>query len=343
MREILNDGLNIHSDSRDLKYGMIRVLQLQQAQDGCIADDLLGACKQYFLSRCEQLSCFDELQSPLEVLDTRFQQELIDYADDHMKTNLELAAASIVPLLNVLKLEYCFLITPDMTAQPACDYGCKVVGAYRDLCITKRDSGEPGAQLAMLASMALLRGSQAVQEGTVDCNLQNSSHLQAAFLLHYCLKRSRDSYPTLVVLTRLSTLLGAISFSAACFKKLSIKNLQWENAGHLFLTRLSTIHPHGSKDTEATFDPLQLLDLAMAANAKSVRSVRRLIMVGLNNKSYVNVMETIALRDDLKRSFSKQMYCIESARTKRLRHILDSEKESVLSGEAKLAAQTCLG
>ncbi len=339
MREILDDGLKIHPNSRDLNYGMIRILQLQRAEDQCTAEDLLGASKQYFILRCEQLSCFDELRSALEVLDAIFQQEFIDYANDHFRTNPGLTASTVVPALNVLKLEYCFLITPKMSTQPTCDFGCKVLGAYQELCTTKRDSGEAGAQLAMLASTVLLQGRQTVKEGIVDHSLQNASLLQAAFLLNYCLTRSRDSYPALVVFARLSTLLGAISLSAIYFRKLSIKNLQWENAGHLLLTRLSTIHPQRSQDSEGTLDPLQLLDLAMAANAKSVRSVRRLIMVGLNNKSYVNVMETISLREDLKRSFSKQMYCIESARTKRLRDISDNEKESVLSGKAKTLAQ----
>jgi N-terminal acetyltransferase B complex non-catalytic subunit len=339
LRAFLDEGAEALPDSRDLLYGMLRLLQLERAKDRCTAEDLLDACKQYFSMRCEHLSCFDELRDPLDVLDAEYQQKFVDLTHEAASVNSEPGPLSIIRVLNALKLEYCFLISPQTATFSLQDFSCKVVDTYQQFCSTEKDSGEPGAQLPMLASMALLQTHQTEQEGTVDQNLQHVSYLQAGFLLHYCLTRFRDNYPTLVVLTRITTLLGAISFSAKFFKKLSIKNLQWENAGHLLLTRLSTLHPQGSRGGEGSFDPLQMLDLATSANANSVRSVRRLIMVGLNNKSYVNVMETISLREDLKKSFSKQMYRIESARGQRLRGISSTEGDSVSPGETQHPSQ----
>jgi N-terminal acetyltransferase B complex non-catalytic subunit len=314
---------------------MLRLVHLECERDLCTAEDLLEACKQYFLMRFDQLSCFDELRAPLELLKTSLQKEFFDFALEDANTKAESGTSSVVPYLNTLKFEYCFLISPNTAAQTAQDFCCKVIDTYQQFCITTKDSGEPGAQLVMLACMALLQPTQLVQEGMVDRKVHDTSYLQAAFLLRYSLTKCKDNYPTLVVLTRILTLLGAVSLSATFFKRLNIKNLQWENAGHLLLTRLSTLHPHRSKGNEDAFDPHQMLELAITANTTSVGSVRRLIMVGLNHKSYVNVMETISLRKDLKNSFSKQMYCIESARAQRLRDIPSSARDNVSSGEAE--------
>jgi N-terminal acetyltransferase B complex non-catalytic subunit len=339
LRECLDEGLKALPDSRDLLYGTLRLLQLERVKGRCTAQDLLDACKQYFSVRCEHLSCFDELRGPLDVLDSNYQQNFVDLTNKAAIVNSESEPSSIIRVLNALKLEYFFLMSPQTATDALQDFSRKVVETYQQFCSTKRDSGEPGSQLPILACMALLQTNPTEQEGTVDQNLQHVSDLQAGFLLRYCLARFRDNYPILVVLTRITTLLGAISMSAKFFKKLSIKNLQWENAGHLLLTRLSTLHPQGSKGGEGSFDPLQMLDLATSANANSVRSVRRLIMVGLNNKSYVSVMETISLREDLKKSFSKQMYRIETARSQRQRGISSTEGESVSPGEAQHATQ----
>ncbi len=319
---------------------MLQLLGQERAKDRCTADDLTDACKQYFSTRCDQLSCFDELRGPLEVLDAKHQQQFVDFAYETTKGNSNTGASSVAPVLSALKLEYCFLISQGKATQTTRDFSRKVVKMYQQIHGMERESGEPGAQLAMLACMALLRANQSEEVGTIDQDLRNISLLQAGFLQRYCLTRCRDNYPSLIVLTRISTMLGAISLSAAFFKKLSIKNLQWENAGHIFLTRLSTLHPQRSKDSEGAFDPLQMLDLATAANFNSVRSVRRLIMIGLDSKSYVNVLETISLRDDLKRSLSKQIYCVESARTKRLRDLPNSEGERPSSGKPQVTAQT---
>lgn len=332
LRQCLDDALNVLPDSQDLRYGMLRLLCLEKAKDRCKDADLLDACKEYFTKRREQLSCFDELRNPLQALEPKLQQDFVDYAHEIASPNFESGTSSVTPVLNALKLEYCFLISRNVPLQGSQVFACKVVKAYQHFCSTKQDTSEAGAQLAMLACMTLLRANQTEQDGTIDRDFQIVSHLQAGFLLHYCLTRIRDNYPSLVVLTRISTLLGATSLSTILFKKLSIKNLQWENAGHLLFTRLSTLHPHRSQDDEGSFEPLQLLDLAMTTNANSVRSVRRLFMVGLNHKSYTNVMETIALKEDLQRSFSRQLYCIESARTKRLRDLPSSDREPLSSG-----------
>lgn len=335
LRECLDGGLKISPTSRDLHYGMLRLRQLEKVKGSCTAEDLLDTCKQYFSMRCNRLSCFDDLRDPLGVLDAKFQRQFIEFAVEGAESHSESKIPTLIPTLSSLKFEYCFFISHQLAVNTTPSFVRKVVDTYQQFCIKAIDSGEPYAQLAMLACMATLRVGQTEQEGILDQNLLHVCQLQTAFLLRYCLTRCRDDYPTLVVLTRICTLLGAISLSATFFKKLSIKNLQWENASHLLLTRISTLHPPPSKGSEGAFDPLQLLDLALAANANSVKSVRRLIMVGLKNKSYVNVMETVSLREDLKRSFSKQIYVIESGRCQRLRSLSSHEGDSVSSGKQK--------
>jgi N-terminal acetyltransferase B complex non-catalytic subunit len=318
---------------------MLRLIQLEREQERGTAEDLLEACKQYFLMRHDQLSCFDELRAPLQLLETSFQRDFVDFALQTARAQSVSETSSVVPHLNTLKFEYCFFISPSSAVQSAQDFCCKVLDTYQHFCTLKKDSGELGAQLVMLACMALIRPTQLEQE-FMDRRFPKTSYLQAAFLLRYCLTRCKDNYPTLVVLTRILILLGAVSLSATFFERLSIKNLQWENAGHLLLTRISTLHPHRTKGNEDAFDPLQMLDLAMTAHTTSIRSVRSLIMVGLNHKSYVNVMETISLREDLKKSFSKQMYRTEYARAQRLRDIPTSARDHVSSGEAEFTKAT---
>ena len=333
MRDCLSRSLKAFPSSRDLRHGMLRVHQIDHAEGRCTADDLMKAFQEYFSMRCSQLACFDEFRDAVGVLDTALQRRFVELAREEGSRFSEALASSITPVLNALKLEYCFLISPSVSAMLARDFVCKVVRRYEEFCNTDRGSDQSVAQLAMLACMTMFHVTHTGQERINDRKFQHVSFLQTVFLLRHCLTRCRDDYPTLVVLSRILTLLGTVSFSASIIQKLSIKNLQWENAGHLLITRLSTLHPQRSNGDEGTFDPLQTLDLAVAANANSVRSVRRHIMAGLNHKSYVNVIETIELREDLKKSFSKQLYDVESARIKRLRDLPGPEREPLSSGE----------
>jgi N-terminal acetyltransferase B complex non-catalytic subunit len=314
---------------------MLRIHQMERAKEGCTAEDLMDACKQYFSMRCEQLSCFEELRGAVAALDTDSQRNFVDCAVTAVNINSVSEASSVVQVLNALKLEYCFLISREPTERAVQDFSIKAVDTYRQFCCTDRKSDNPVVQLAMLACMTLLRVNKKKQKSVIDRTFQPTSYVQAGFLLSYCLSRCKDDYPTLVMLILTSTLLGTISLAAASFRKLSVKNLQWENAGYLLLTRLSTLHPHRSKGREEVFDPLQMLDLAIVANENSVRSIRRHIMAGLDHKSYVNVLDTIELKQDLKRSFTRQLYYLESARAKRLRDFPAAERESVVSGGAK--------
>ena len=312
---------------------MLRVHQEESAKGHCPRDNLAKACKQYFSMRCRQMTCFDELRDPLASLDATLQQHVVEFASEEADIISESSTSSTIPLLNAVRLEYCFLFSPAMSATFAQDFVCKVVCRYGKLCGTNGKSDESVSQLAMLACMATLRATHAKQERQSGHSLQPVSLLRSAFLLRYCLTRSKDDYPTLVVLTRLLILLGAVSLSALIFKKLNIKNLQWENAGHLLLTRLSTLHPQRTNADDGIFDPLQTLDVALVANNNSVKSVTRHIMAGLNHKSYVNAMETIRLREDLKSSFSKQLYIVERTRVRRLRDLSESGKEPLSFGE----------
>lgn len=218
IRDCLDDGLKIFPTSRDLHYGMLQLQQLERVKENCTDEDLLKACKQYFSMRCKQLSCFDELRGPLEVLDVKFQRHFIDFTHEKAKAGSESESPILHPTLHSLKFEYCFFISHEPAAETTPIFVRKVVDTYQRFCIKASDSGEPYAQLAMLACMATLQVCQTELQSTLDQNLLHLCHLQTAFLLRYCLTRKRDDYPTSVVLTRICTLLGAISLSATFFK-----------------------------------------------------------------------------------------------------------------------------
>lgn len=333
MRECLGGGIQACPDSRDLRHAMLRVHQIDHAEGRCTADDLLKAFQAYFSMRCSQLTCFDEFRNVVGKLNPALQKRFVELAQDEGSRFSESVASSMTPVLNAVKMEYCFLISPSMSAMLVRGFVYKVIRKYDKFSHMDRCSGPSLAQLAVVACMTLFRAAQVEREKTNKSDLQHVSFLQTAFLLRHCLTRCRDDYPSLVVLSRVLTLLGAVSFSALIFQKLSVKNLQWENAGHLLITRLSTLHPQRSYGEEEMFDPLQTLDLAVTANVNSVRSVRRHIMAGLNHKSYINVIETVELRENLKRSFSKQLYELESGRIRGLRDLPGPETEPLWSGE----------
>lgn len=313
---------------------MLRLLVTQRTKECCSAEELMNACKQYFAKWCVRQFCFGELQHPIAALDATLQQDLIDFTQNTSKANSESGDSSPIPILNALKLEYCILVSSQSTTT-AQEFACKAVRLYRDACGQNMQSQESLAQMAMIASMAMLRVNGADQGSNSQAQL-HIHYLQTGFLLRYCLTRCKDDYPTLVVLTLVSRLLGAMSLSAESFKSLSIKNLQWENVGHLLLTRLSTLHPHRSYSSQGGFDPLEMLNLALSTNSNSVQSVRRHLLPGLNHKSYINVMGTIKLREDLKRSFSKQLYCVERYRIKQLGDLRNSEREPLSSRKANM-------
>lgn len=317
-------------EHRDLEFGMLRLLRIERLKDRCTAEELETACRRYYSRYSGRLSCFDELRDVVDVLDVSQRQSLISFAEEHAKERSESSASSpTARSLNALKLEYCFSISAAISVGGGQEFACKAISSYQS-CFLDGESGALIAPMAMLACMAVLQASQEGVKGDAHLHL---TRLQAGILLRHCLARSRDDYATLVVLTLLSRLLGAISLSATLFEKLSIRNLQWENTGHLLLSRLSTLHPHGSNTSEGRFDPLQMLDIATAANLRSVKSVRSHVMAGLDQKSYVNVMETIEFKEGLKQSFARHLYNVEHARIRRLRDLADLERAPLPAGK----------
>jgi N-terminal acetyltransferase B complex non-catalytic subunit len=313
---------------------MLRLRRLEQTMDRCPAEELETSCQSYFSRYCGRLSCFDELRDVVDSLDARRQQDFIHFTQDHAEQGPEASVSRGIRTLNALKLEYCYAISPAGSATTSQNFACKAIDIYKQSCSHEGESGVAIAQTAMLACMALLRSGEAESE---DKHAQANRHiarLQSGFLLRHCLERSKDDHTTLVVLTYLSTLLGAISISAVCFGKLSIKNLQWESAGHLLLSRLSTLHPLKFKGGDgARLDPLHKLQHAIGIKKHFLASVTEHVMAGLNQRSYVNVLETIEFKEDLKRSYSESLFQVEYARTTRLRDLTDSNRDKISAGK----------
>jgi N-acetyltransferase B complex (NatB) non catalytic subunit len=321
VKEILNDAMKVAPDSRDLHLGLLRVLRLQRAKNECTDGNLAHACQQYFKRSSRRLYCFDDLREAVHFLSADSLGHFLKFVEDTVRSNSQVPASPAIPRLNELKVGYCFSISKAEEAGLVTAFLPRILRRYRDTLADDGIDHEITAQIATLACMALFRAHQLSQENGRNNQSGFVSQLQAAALLRYHMTRSEDNYATFIVLSRLLVLSGSLSLSAKCFKDLSIKNLQWENAGHLMLTRLSTLHPQRSKTSIGTFEPLQMFDLALITNTNSIRSSRRQIMVGLNHKSYVNVLESLTLKDDLRKSFSKQLFRLENDRIRRLRDV----------------------
>ena len=94
------------------------------------------------------------------------------------------------------------------------------------------------------------------------------------------------------------------------FKKLSVKNLQFETVGHLILTRISSSQP-GLGGGQNDLDPLFELDTSLTVLENADNTLVRGIREGLRFGSYSNIYNSVKMRSDIEQSVNKQIYAIE--------------------------------
>jgi N-terminal acetyltransferase B complex non-catalytic subunit len=175
----------------------------------------------------------------------------------------------------------------------------------------------PTDDFCLIAAMALL------QPNKTSGEVSDKSFIRAAGILERLLVDSPHNYEAILSLIRIYILLGAGSLALKAFSKLSIKHVQYETVGHILFTRFATIHPFSAPPYEGAeykdFDPqaafVQGLDFYRSANL----TVSRSLMNGLREGSYVNLEETIELRNRLSDSICRRILALETRRVQRLR------------------------
>ena len=142
--------------------------------------------------------------------------------------------------------------------------------------------------------------------------------LRAVLFLEVARAQNEDMFPISVLLVECYIKLGLGSRAMDVFLKLNMKNLQYDSAAHLLLTRISTFHPHTSASEGLPLDPLKTLVDGLDVLQQFDVSVPNGVRVGLTNGSYSNIMNLVEAKSFFRFSMNKWLYRIEYQRVKRL-------------------------
>ena len=282
---------------------------------------LLDACQQYYEKFKTKAFCFEDLRMPVSLLDQHEKDAFLDIvakddtADDSYRR------------LVFMKMRYCFQLGPQASRE---DLECLAKAAL-DLYASCRKNSEACPEASFLAAVALVKIAH-MQDQSLDTG--KSVHcevlLQAAMLLESCQKDQKhgeEYYPYLILLIRVQQMLGLMSMAMINFKKLNVKNIQFETVGYFLLDRISTLHPRQfgkvTPSQDNGYSPLEQLDLALEMIEKSDLSLTRQIDTGLEQGSYSNIIEAIEMRSNLQRSINREIFAYEHLKTRRLTGLLD--------------------
>ena len=332
MKETLDTQVETSANLSWCPNAILRLRRAELQYGRATPVEFLSQCKLHFQSRSGHLSCYEELRNCLRGVDASLQQNLYQkLADVGRDEPRNRSGSNTVTKLNLMKLEYCFVASPNASDNAAKRLAHKAIRLYCEaLCASSFDS-QVTAQFAVLACMASFRAAETAP-GLVNRNNESLLLLKSGFLLRHCMSKCVDDYPTIIVFLHLVILLGGSTLATKLFAKLSIKNVQWESTGHMLLTRLSSLHPRMTQQSDESLEPLQILSAATNANTHSSKSINRHLISGLECGSYVSVVEAARLRTQLRQSFSQKLYDLETCRIRQIRRPDQPQKLSLSSG-----------
>ncbi|KIW17605.1 hypothetical protein PV08_04800 [Exophiala spinifera] len=298
-KQMLDDACAAKPFSRSSHMAMMKFLQSEQGDDHL--EELLRICKLYAGEFSDKAFCFDDMKGALRRLD---KNRLDDFT-----ISLSRSTGLLADLFN-FKVDYSFL--------PADAPDQELIGfAQRALMLFKEaeKAGKPCPEAAFLAVLAVLRLSL-----KKDCN---ELALFALTLLEIGRTKYGDYYLFTVLLVHLQVHLGLMSLAMSTFKRLSIKNMQWETVGHLFLTRISTLHPASNGAGEEGFDPSNAISTGLTILENADNALVRGIRGGLNHGSYSNIHNSVVVRSHIENSMNRQVFLIEERKLLRQLGILE--------------------
>ncbi|KIW94386.1 uncharacterized protein Z519_04362 [Cladophialophora bantiana CBS 173.52] len=273
-------------------------LNLQRTRnDEAELDALLETCKEYFEAFSSKGFCFDDLKRPLRRLDQprfdRFKQTVSDHE------------GNLAQLFNLM-LSYSSL-PPDASQSDLLAFARRTLQRYQ----TSLSESPPCPEAALLAVLAILRLGNNESSPSVA--------IFAAILLQIARSKFEDYYILTILLVQLQSHLGLLSLGMENFVKLSVKNLQWETAGHLILTRISSLHPAPTAELQQDFEPLLALETGLTVLENADSALVRGIREGLRFNSYSNIYNSVKMRSDIEGSMNKHIYAIEERKIRRWR------------------------
>ena len=142
--------------------------------------------------------------------------------------------------------------------------------------------------------------------------------LQAAFIGEMLLRNNQQIHEAKVILIHLYMRLDLATLALRHWDSLSVKEVQLDTMGHVFLTRLSITHPHkATTSTTRSNDPLAITTQALAMYVRCEQKLAECEANVLNNGQTGMILELHELRENLRLSLSRRIFSLEQRRLAR--------------------------
>ena len=313
---------------------------------------LLQAVVEYLKRHLTKYSAFQDIRPHLPYLRPEHQLELIQITNQLSKEYSNVKSESEVSLfvspdlnvltirkvhkvvveVNVLKLEYHLLVSPDHPRR------AKLLPTFISNCLLlyshslKLDDNSPPVErrtsddAALMAAMGLIHLFKKDDESGNSSDGKNwpRTLLRSIVILEYLLLNSPHNYDALLILVRLYMHMGAGSLAMERYSRLSVKNLQFTYMSWVLFSNISSVHPYpvqissADGNSQATFDPLKeiksMLDWHQGAEMKLKQNTLKM----QENGQWDMSMDALSTTDALSRCFAKHQLFVEAKRIKRL-------------------------
>jgi N-terminal acetyltransferase B complex non-catalytic subunit len=186
-------------------------------------------------------------------------------------------------------------------------------------------------QLIFLAISALVK--------TWEEHNETDALLQAAFIGEMLLQNNQQIHEAKVILIHLYMRLDLVTLALKHWTSLSVKEVQLDTMGHVFLANLSTTHPHkATTSTSRNNDPLTITGQALSMYIRCEQKLAECEANVLNNGQTGMILELHELRENLRLSLSRRIFSLEQRRIARLLRSFPLDA-AVIHVEPRLTAQ----
>jgi len=143
--------------------------------------------------------------------------------------------------------------------------------------------------------------------------------LQAAFIGEMLLRNNQHIHEAKVILIHLYMRLDLATLALRHWDSLSVKEIQLDTMGHVFLTRLSITHPHKATTamTTRSNDPLTITTQALSMYVRCEQKLAECEANVLNNGQTGMILDLHELRENLRLSLSRRIFSLEQRRLAR--------------------------
>lgn len=142
--------------------------------------------------------------------------------------------------------------------------------------------------------------------------------LQAAFIAEMLLRNNQHIHEAKVILIHLYMRLDLATLALRHWDSLSVKEIQLDTMGHVFLTQLSITHPHkATTSTARSNDPLAITTQALSMYVRCEQKLAECEANVLNNGQTGMILDLHELRENLRLSLSRRIFSLEQRRLAR--------------------------